>query len=66
MSTEEQRQKEKEEAVLIALQNGMALIRRDLAIYGMKIDGSTVLLSESDDYDLLWGDVLKALKSKYN
>lgn len=63
--TEEQRQKAKEEAVLLALKNDMALIRRDLEIFGMKKDGSTKFVSKSVDYDLLWEDALQALKKKF-
>lgn len=62
--TEEQRQNDKEEAVLLALRSDMARIRRDLEIWGMKKDGSTVLISESQDYDNLWSDALLALKKK--
>lgn len=63
--TEEQRQNTKEEAVLLALQNDMALIRRDLEIYGMKKDGSTIFISRSTDYDALWEDALKELQKKF-
>ena len=62
--TEEQRQKAKEDAVLLALQNDMALIRRDLKIYGLKKDGSTIFISKSKDYDNLWADALVQLKNK--
>lgn len=65
MSTERQRQLAKEKAVLLALQHDMALIRRDLEIHGMKKDGSTVFISVSADYDLLWGDCLAELKKRY-
>ncbi|MBI3633743.1 MAG: hypothetical protein HY226_05650 [Candidatus Vogelbacteria bacterium] len=61
--SEEQRQVDKEAAVLLALQNDMALIRRDLEIWGMKKDGSTIFISKSVDYDQLWGDSLQALKN---
>jgi hypothetical protein len=64
--SEEQKQKDKEDAILIALKNGMALIRRDLEIHGMKVDGSTRFISKSKDYDNLWEDALKALKEKYS
>lgn len=57
------RQKNKEEAVLLALQNDMALVRKDLSIYGMKKDGSTTIVSESENYEDLWGDALNALKN---
>ena len=56
------RQEAKEKAVLLALQKGMALIRRGLEIHGMKKGGSTVLISKSKDYDSLWSDALDALK----
>lgn len=59
---EEQKQKSKEEAVLLALQSDMALIRRDLEIWGIKKDGSTIFISKSADYDHLWEDALRALK----
>jgi hypothetical protein len=60
--TEEKRQQEKEEAVLLALQQDMALIRRDLEVWGMKKDGSVVPISKSTDHDRLWSDALSALK----
>jgi hypothetical protein len=63
--TEEQRQKAKEEAVLLALQNDMALIRRDLQIHGMKKEGSTEFISKSTDYDALWEDALQALRKRF-
>jgi hypothetical protein len=66
MVNEKQRQSAKEKAVLLALQNDMALIRRDLEIYGMKKDGSTIFISVSKDYDHLWQDALKLLKKKFN
>lgn len=65
MTEEAGRQKAKEEAVLIALQNDMALIRRDLEIWGMKKDGSTIFVSKSEDYDNLWGNALTALQVKF-
>jgi len=65
MTSEKERQEAKEKAVLLALQNDMALIRRDLKMYGMKKDGSTVFISESKEYDEIWHDALKALKKKF-
>jgi hypothetical protein len=65
MTSKKQRQDEKESAILIALRNGMALMRRDLEIHGMKVDGSTIFLSRSVNYDLLWGDALRTLKDTY-
>ena len=62
MNSEKERQSAKEEAVLLALHNDMALIRRDLKIYGMKKDGSTVFISESKEYEKLWQEALQALK----
>ena len=63
---EEHRQKAKEDAVLLALQNDMALIRRNLEIYGMKKDGSTEFISRSINYDVLWEDALRALNVKFS
>ena len=63
--SEEQRQKSKEEAVLMALQNNMALIRRDLEIHGLRKDGSTEFVSKSIDYETLWSDALNALRAKF-
>ena len=65
MAAEEERQKAKEEAVLLALRNGMALIRKDLEIHGMRVDGSTILISQSKDYGSLWQDALNAVKQKF-
>lgn len=59
-----EKQKTKEEAVLRALQKDMALIRRDLEVWGMKKDGSTVLISKSQNYENLWKDALQALEHK--
>ena len=61
---EAQRQNDKEEAVLLALQQNMALIRRDLEIHGMHKDGSTELISKSTDYESMWNDALQALKAR--
>ena len=61
MNSEENRQNQKEEAVLAALKMDMALIRRGLEIWGMKKDSSTIFISKSSDYDHLWEDALAAL-----
>jgi len=66
MISEKDRQEAKEKAVLIALKNGMALIRKDLEVWGMKIDGSESFISKSKDYDRLWGDALKVLQDKFS
>ena len=65
MISEKERQSAKEKAVLLALQNGMALIRRNLEIHGIKTDGSTELISKSKDYDQIWSDALKILEKKF-
>jgi hypothetical protein len=64
-TSEASRQSAKEAAVLLALKNGLALIRRDLEIHGMKTNGSTVLICKSKSYDDLWSDALKALKKMF-
>ena len=61
MNKEEQKQIDKEKAVLLALQKDMALIRRDLKVVGMKKDGSFIEISESKNYDDLWKDALNNL-----
>ena len=58
---DKEKQKQKEEAVLIALQKDMALIRRNLEIWGMKKDGSSTFVSRSNDYNNLWKDALNSL-----
>ena len=63
MPINEERQSTKEKAVLLALKQDMALIRRDLEIWGMKKDGSTVFISKSKSYQTLWQDALKAVMS---
>ena len=65
MVSEKARQSAKEKAVLLALQNNMALIRRDLEIHGMKKDGSTLFISRSKDYGHLWKEALKNLKNNF-
>ncbi len=65
MASEEKRQSDKEKAVLLALRNSMALIRRDLEIYGMKMDGSTEFICKSKNYDNLWEDAFKSIKKKF-
>lgn len=60
---EEQRQLAKEEAVKKGIQRGMALMREDLKMYGMKADGEKTFICESSDYDSLWSDALKKMDS---
>ncbi len=60
---EQERQQTKEKAILIGIQRGMALFRRSLEIYGMKADGSVVMICKSEDYDTLWDDTLKTLEA---
>lgn len=65
MNLEKERQDAKEKAVLLALQHNLALIRRGLEIHGMKKDGTTVFVSQSKDYGLLWKDTFIALKKRF-
>ena len=62
MVSEKEIQSAKEKAVLLALKKGMALIRRDLEIHGIKVDGKTMLISKSKSHDTLWQDALKSLE----
>ena len=65
MVSKKARQSAKEKAVLLALQNDMALLRRDLEIHAIKKDGSTIFISRSNDYGHLWQDALKILKKNF-
>lgn len=65
MPAHKERQNSKEEAVLLALRNDMALIRRDLEVWGLRKDGTSEFISKSDDYDLLWQDALASLQNKF-
>lgn len=62
---EAKRQSDKEEAVLLALQYDVALIRRGLEIHSLHKDGSTTLISKSNNYEQLWTDALAELKERY-
>ena len=56
----------KEEAIRLAIENGMALLRRDLEIHGMTADGSTVLIYKGLDYkefDTIWHSALEVLRT---
>ena len=66
MSSEEERQSTKEQAVLLALQHDQALIRRGLEIHAMSKSGSTEFISKSEDYDNLWQNALIALQKRYS
>lgn len=63
--TEEEKQIAKEKAVLIALKQSMALVRKDLEVYGLRVDGSREFISKSENYDTLWQDALSALESRF-
>ncbi len=66
MTSEEERQSSKEQAVLLALQHNQALIRRNLEIYAMNKSGSTEFISKSKNYDNLWRDALIILQKNYS
>ena len=55
-----------EEAVRLAIQNGVALMRRDLNVYIVQVDGHETLLVSSQTYDSLWNDAFIALKKAYD
>lgn len=62
MIDEKQRQLVKEEAIKKGIQRGVALMREDLKMYGMKADGTKIFVCESKDYDSLWGDTLENIE----
>lgn len=59
---EPNRQISKEKAVRMGIERGMALMRDDLKMYGMTIEGEKKFISESKDYDSLWADAIEALE----
>ena len=59
---EQKRQLAKEEAIKLGIERGMALMREDLKMYGMKADGEKVFICEAKDYDSLWGETLKNIE----
>jgi len=59
---ENERQRAKEAAILLALKNNMALMRRGFEVWGMKKNGSTILIVKGTSYEQLWEDALNALK----
>jgi len=56
---EQKRQLVKEEAIKEGIERGMALMREDLKMYGMKGDGEKTLICEAKDYDSLWEETLE-------
>ena len=60
--TEENRQLVKEEAIKKGIERGMALMREDLKMYGMRSNGIKTFICESKDYDSLWEDALKNIE----
>lgn len=48
---------------MLALQKDIALIRKDLEIWGMKKDGTQIFISRSESYERLWQKALVALKN---
>ena len=56
----------KEQATFLAIKNGMALYDKNLEVYAIRQDGSTLLISRSEDKNKLWDEALRALKKIYN
>lgn len=63
--SEKHRQAAKEKAILFALQQGTALLRDDLVMYGMHKNGSKTQICVGSSYDTLWQETLEALSQKY-
>ncbi|MEX0934447.1 MAG: ribonuclease HI family protein [Candidatus Saccharimonadales bacterium] len=55
-----------EQVSLEALQQGIAVIKKNNDVYGLHIDGSKELISSSDSPDYVWEDALNALKKRAN
>ncbi len=62
---ETERQMAMERGVLLALRNGMALVRRDLEVHGLRINGVAEFVSKSRDYGDVWQDALDALEKRF-
>lgn len=48
---EKYRRLSKEEAILLALKENMALVRRELEVYGLKVDGKSEFICKGKNYD---------------
>src|SRR3989344_2640233 len=59
---EQKRQLAKEDAVKKGIERGMALMREELKMYGMKADGEKIFICEAKDYDSLWEEALKNIE----
>lgn len=56
--------REKESAALLALKQGIALVRRGKQIHGLHLDGSSELIVKSKNHKNLWSNAYKALKER--
>ena len=56
----------KEEAAILAIKNNMTLFDNGLEVYAIKIDGSKILISKSEDENKVWDAALRALKKMHN
>ena len=63
--TEQQRQRAKEKAIVLALQGRapMALSRDGLRMYGIASSGKKKLITRGSDYNTLWHDTATAIKA---
>ena len=59
---EQKRQIEKEKAIKLGIELGMALMRDDLKMYGMRADGSKEFICEAKDYDSLWKETVEIIE----
>lgn len=63
MNQDENTKNPKESATKLAIARGMALIRRELAVIGIKPSGEEIEISSSDSRDDVWPDALSALET---
>lgn len=59
---EQKRQLAKEEAIKKGIERGVALMREDIKMYGMKAGGEKIFICEAKDYDSLWEEALKNIE----
>lgn len=55
----------KEQATMLAIKNELALFDRGLEVFGIKTNGSIILISKSDNESQVWDTALRSLKKIY-
>lgn len=61
---EEDDHHDKEQAVMLGLQQGMGVMRKGFEVHGMRLDGSVEVLARNQNPHELWHEAHQALKDK--